>query len=490
MKKVILVDDEKLVAEAIRRQVDWESCGAVLCRVCLNAFEALKAVEEVRPDIIITDIKMPVMDGLELVRRVRESDPYPEFIILSGYGEFELAKQAMKEGVKQFLLKPCSEEDIRRAIQSALRELEIKNANLETAVHKEGIRTALLRQTILTCLQEDFTSFFRDADFPMLMERDILLWAGFSQVPLPAVGRGLMDIFQGCAAGRLSFIPVAVRIGQAVGGFYVLQREGGKNGPGRENEKEMGSRMGGDVRNKEGRIAEGGIAGGRSGMGAYAGNGTEDTGSHTGGAAVPSGLMEELKETLAEYITRTLGIHPEKRICCPVNLRGLMGFMEREYGVYDGFYYTLGRNWFRREKMGLHSRPEKEFPEAVCLPADTDTLQEEEYRDFTDIIIEYVRTHYAEEGLNLKWIAGQLVFLNEDYVSKRFAQRAGCKFTAYLNRTRVEAAKQLLESTAAGSESAAAAVGYGNNPKYFTKVFKKYTGYTPTEYKQLYGRRV
>lgn len=211
-------------------------------------------------------------------------------------------------------------------------------------------------------------------------------------------------------------------------------------------------------------------------MEAYAGNGTGDTGSHTGGAAVPSGLMEELKETLAEYITRTLGIHPEKRICCPVNLRGLMGFMEREYGVYDGFYYTLGRNWFRREKMGLHSRPEKEFPEAACLPADTDTLQEEEYRDFTDIIIEYVRTHYAEEGLNLKWIAGQLVFLNEDYVSKRFAQRTGCKFTAYLNRTRVEAAKQLLESTAAGSESAAAAVGYGNNPKYFTKVFKKYTG--------------
>ncbi|MFR9235265.1 MAG: response regulator, partial [Eisenbergiella massiliensis] len=261
MKKVILVDDEKLVAEAIRRQVDWESCGAVLCRVCLNAFEALKAVEEVRPDIIITDIKMPVMDGLELVRRVRESDPYPEFIILSGYGEFELAKQAMKEGVKQFLLKPCSEEDIRRAIQSALRELEIKNANLETAVYKDGIRTALLRQTILTCLQEDFTSFFRDADFPMLMERDILLWAGFSQVPLPAVGRGLMDIFQGCAAGRLTFIPVAVRIGQAVGGFYVLQREGGKNGPGRENEKELGSRLGGDVRNIDGRIAEGGIAG-------------------------------------------------------------------------------------------------------------------------------------------------------------------------------------------------------------------------------------
>lgn len=86
MKKVILVDDEKLVAEAIRRQVDWESCGAVLCRVCLNAFEALKAVEEVRPDIIITVIKMPVMDGLELVRRWRESDPYPNLLFCPAMG--------------------------------------------------------------------------------------------------------------------------------------------------------------------------------------------------------------------------------------------------------------------------------------------------------------------------------------------------------------------------------------------------------------------
>ena len=66
----------------------------------LNALRRWKAVEEVRPDIIITDSKMPVMDGLELVRRVRGSDPYPNCIIPSGYGEFELAKQAMKEGVK------------------------------------------------------------------------------------------------------------------------------------------------------------------------------------------------------------------------------------------------------------------------------------------------------------------------------------------------------------------------------------------------------
>ena len=91
MKKVILVDDEKLVAEAIRRQVDWESCGAVLCRVCLNAFEALKAVEEVRPDIIITDIKMPVMDGLELAAWLAENHKEIRIMFLTGYDDFKYA---------------------------------------------------------------------------------------------------------------------------------------------------------------------------------------------------------------------------------------------------------------------------------------------------------------------------------------------------------------------------------------------------------------
>ena len=119
MEKVILVDDERMVAESIEKVVDWSACGVQLAGVYLNGFDALEAIRSLHPDIVITDIKMPVMSGLELIRRVREFDTHVEFIILSGYGEFELAKEAMKEGVKQFLLKPCSETEISEAVNSA-----------------------------------------------------------------------------------------------------------------------------------------------------------------------------------------------------------------------------------------------------------------------------------------------------------------------------------------------------------------------------------
>lgn len=250
MKQILLVDDERVVLESISKTVNWHACGVTLAGVCKNAFEALGAIKDKQPDIVITDIKMPVMDGLELIRKVREFDSHVEFIILSGYGEFELAKKAMKEGVRHFLLKPCSEEEIREAIAGALKELSVRNSRAE------------------------------------------------------------------------------------------------------------------------------------------------------------------------------------------------------------------------------------------CNKTERDELLEDQFRDFTDIILDYVQVHFADEELNLKWIAKALVFLNEDYVSKCFRRRTGSKFTSYLNQTRVAEARRLLDNSSVSCEEVASIVGYGNNPKYFAKVFKKYTGYTPREYKK------
>ena len=132
---------------------------------------------------------------------------------------------------------------------------------------------------------------------------------------------------------------------------------------------------------------------------------------------------------------------------------------------------------------------EEEIIEALqnsCRTGDSDLAEEEETDvDFVDVILRYVDGHYAEENINLKWIARELVFLNEDYISKRFHQRTGSRFTAYLNEVRVEKAKEYLETCqGAANEQIAAKVGFGNNPKYFEKVFKKYTGCTPKEYRK------
>ena len=264
----------------------------------------------------------------------------------------------------------------------------------------------------------------------MLMERDILLWAGFSQVPC-LLWKRADGYFQGLRPPALSFILMAVRIGQAVGALCPASGKEGKTGREERMEKKWGSRMGGDVRNKRrknrrGRNSrrqkrDGGVCRKRH---------RRYRQPATGGAAVPSGLMEELKETLAEYITRTLGIHPGKRILLSgKSERGLMDLWKGEYGVYDGFIIRWTEPGSGGEN-GPAFRPEKEFPEAVPPPRRYGIrCRKEEYRDFTDIIIEYVRTHYAEGGAESEMdcrTAGVSEY--EDYVSKRFAQRTGCKF--------------------------------------------------------------
>ena len=110
-KKVILVDDEKAVVESISQIVDWESEGFALAAACLNGFQALDAIRKHQPDIVITDIKMPVMDGIELIKKTREFDRQVTFIILSGYGEFELEESTVEEPEMSYLSSSGSEND-------------------------------------------------------------------------------------------------------------------------------------------------------------------------------------------------------------------------------------------------------------------------------------------------------------------------------------------------------------------------------------------
>ena len=112
MYKVLIVDDERIIREGIASSIDWGQYGFSLCGVAENGIDAYNRIKQDAPDVVITDIKMPGMDGLELISKVHEEFPQIIFIILSGYGEFEFANKAMKYGVKYYLLKPCDENEI------------------------------------------------------------------------------------------------------------------------------------------------------------------------------------------------------------------------------------------------------------------------------------------------------------------------------------------------------------------------------------------
>lgn len=124
MKKLILVDDEIDVRTSISALVDWEKFGFELVGEAGNGQEGLSLVEELQPDVVLTDIKMPIMDGIEMSHNIHELDPTIRIIFLSGHERFEYAQSAIRLNIEEYLLKPISIEDIEQVLQRVGHSIE------------------------------------------------------------------------------------------------------------------------------------------------------------------------------------------------------------------------------------------------------------------------------------------------------------------------------------------------------------------------------
>lgn len=122
MLKIFLVEDETVIREGFRDKIPWEQYGFQLVGEAGDGEMALPMIRKIRPDVLITDIKMPFMDGLSLSEIVKEEFPKMKIIIISGYDDFEYARQAISVGVDQYLLKPIT----RTALRNVLLEMKEK----------------------------------------------------------------------------------------------------------------------------------------------------------------------------------------------------------------------------------------------------------------------------------------------------------------------------------------------------------------------------
>jgi len=148
MYSVLLADDEQIIRNGIRDGIEWERLNLVLAAVASDGQEALEYFQRVQPAIVIADIRMPEIDGLELLRTIHEVHPETVFIILSAYGEFDYAQEAMHYGVRHFLLKPLDERIMIKALQDARSEFDSRCQQFQFASDRLGGADANTRQII------------------------------------------------------------------------------------------------------------------------------------------------------------------------------------------------------------------------------------------------------------------------------------------------------------------------------------------------------
>ena len=124
--RLMVVDDEYPIRQGLASGIDWESLGFELCAIASNGKEVLEKISVKIPDVIITDIRMPVMDGIELIENLSLMYPQIKVVILSGYGDFEYAQKAIEFSVSAYLLKPINNEDLYKVLGTIKAELDIK----------------------------------------------------------------------------------------------------------------------------------------------------------------------------------------------------------------------------------------------------------------------------------------------------------------------------------------------------------------------------
>lgn len=138
MEKLLIVDDEEIELDGMAELIDWPSYGYELVGTAINGKRGLALIQEKQPDIVITDIKMPVMDGLAMIRAAQEQHVDTVFVVLSGYGDYEYTSQAMQLGIRHYILKPCDEAKILPVLEQARAELHERRSKAQKTTEMEN----------------------------------------------------------------------------------------------------------------------------------------------------------------------------------------------------------------------------------------------------------------------------------------------------------------------------------------------------------------
>lgn len=497
MFTMIVADDEKVIRESIVECIDWESHDVEIVASCNNGVEVLDAIMDESPDIVLTDIKMPGFTGLELIEKISKADPDVEFIILSGYKEFDFAKQALQLGVRCYLLKPAGEDQLISAVENAKSNslLKKKRSSLEQKQKHLSEQAAEYHRQLL--MYDIFVTGTNPADAANnlgINSKTGYLIAYFTFVEenflIPFAKAVYTTLYKLRARPIIDFLYVQHSMAVLV-----------KTLPG--------------LSDNFSNFSESAAFPGQSVRITYNCNTYEN---------LADGLAE-LTANLKRYpkiysINHNLQLREIYNACLSfekiqtltyqlLNLKDL-GKEEVKIKKLLQDYFSLVEDMELLHSYGIYllSQLIRKLPETVYHKSLYHGLLEklsecENIKEYRDILTEHITLllsggsdknsivsqvkNYVEENLSdpdisLKKIAREQIHMNVDYLSRLFARENGEKFSHYLNRRRIETARKLLLKQNTAISDVADKVGCGNNPRYFSQIFKKYSGYTPSAF--------
>ncbi|MBS5959200.1 MAG: response regulator, partial [Clostridiales bacterium] len=183
---IILVDDEEEVRKSIIKKIEWQAAGFHVVGDAENGEDAMEKIEMLEPDVVLTDIRMPYMDGLQLAEKVRQRYPSMKVVIFSGYDDFEYAQRAIKLNVSEYILKPVNVEELTSILKRIKENLDLEieeKRNLSRLREKYRkslpiIREQFFNELVHKNLKKDLAEQkLREYDIPILGARKWMLAA-------------------------------------------------------------------------------------------------------------------------------------------------------------------------------------------------------------------------------------------------------------------------------------------------------------------------
>ncbi len=521
MYTVIVADDEEEIRKGIIQKVDWEKIGFRLIGEAENGVDALEVVEKLEPDLLLTDIRMPFLSGIELARQVREVRPATQIVFLSGFDEFSYAQQAIQYNIISYLLKPISSKELETEL-SKIKEIidkKFREFNSTALVREQLEKSEFLLPLLLDGFQEDITGskneeFMKNAincgllrskntevlHFAVIVTK-IMDQSGENRTNRSSVNAVDMILkkyvkYASCYLnGRVVSILAATRT--ALGKYLHILVNEIVQSVGRIMHLECGVGVSRSIDNLENcrecyLEAMNAIS--------YSGESEEkvhfiadeeridDFDQEMVQSAISNvegllrgGSFEELEQYLKKF---------ELSICSgrisPVIANFLM--MQVVTDIYRVVYTVAGdeaiqelQKYFPFKNLTLSEQMTKMVNSYNQLCREAKKLIYEQRKKSSEVLcdkaIEIIYTRYQEQDLSLVSVSEEIA-VSPNYLSALIKKSTGSTFIEILTRKRMEKAKELLLCTSMKIREITEACGY-RDQHYFSYCFKKETGFSP-----------